>query len=213
MKFFKKLSSCRSSSSASSTDGKEFFSAWAKRPEPVVRTVPEGLKIFVLCTPQLGDLLFKIKPASFCSLRCAIFCLHQAAKRSVWSSPEAIIVSRISLSCLMSCIGGRGTFKPHSTSGQTGTNSTRWPRISMRKASRFCAPSYLTFFPIRQALMPIFIVSAMEDRVPNLPGKRQRAGRSVQKAHFSLRRVVSWARIKKSVQRFNLPVRRLHGNS
>src|SRR5579871_1676478 len=51
----------------------------------------------------------------------------------------------------------RGTLKPISTSGQTGTNSTKGPNVSTRKSLRLCPPSKRTACPRRQAETPIRI--------------------------------------------------------
>ena len=63
--------------------------------------------------------------------------------------------------------GSRGIDIPTSTSGQTGTNSTKGPSTSTRNASRLCWPSKRTSRPSRQAETPMRRRSVMPGLKPS----------------------------------------------
>src|SRR5579872_1427229 len=51
-------------------------------------------------------------------------------------------------------MGSRGVPRPHSISGQTGTHSTKRPKVSVRNVSRLWPPSKRTASPSRHDEMP-----------------------------------------------------------
>src|SRR5688572_32603057 len=59
-------------------------------------------------------------------------------------------------------MASRGVPKPHSTSGQTGTHSTKRPNVPVRNASRLWPPSNRTGCPSRHAEMPMRIGRGLE---------------------------------------------------
>ena len=72
----------------------------------------------------------------------------------VLSLLERIVIKRGSVRSLTKRIDSLGVPNPASTSGQTGTHSTCFPRISTRNWSRLWPPSYRTGSPSRHRLMP-----------------------------------------------------------
>ena len=79
--------------------------------------------------------------------------------RSVTSLFVRVVMRRSAPGSPSRCIDSRGTPKPHSTSGHTGTYSTYRPKVSVKNRSSLWPASYLTGFPSRQVLIPNLILS------------------------------------------------------
>src|SRR6478736_3453223 len=69
-------------------------------------------------------------------------------------------------------MASRGVPNPHSTSGHTGTHSTKRPNVSVRNASRLWPPSKRTGSPSRHVEMPMRIGRRLESStLPSEPQK------------------------------------------
>ena len=94
----------------------------------------------VLCRPQLGERLLKIKP--FKSLSVGVFREQYSSIISVISmDASSRPVSRGVVMLPVNWTGGRGTDRPASTSGQTGINLKSLPSFSMIRELGFAWPS------------------------------------------------------------------------
>ena len=161
MKFSLSSGSCNRPSSSAGTRGNRWVNARAKSPTPFFSGIPLSLYTLTRIKPLEGESFLKTKPHRSSPASRSSRARAQVCIRSVWSIPVREVTRRGASSSPTRRNVSRGTGRPHSTSGQTGTHSTNRPSVSVRNGSLDPTPFQRTFSPSRQALIPILIGSCI----------------------------------------------------
>jgi hypothetical protein len=131
------------------------MNAFVNTPAPILAGMPFAPYTLTRSIPEVGESFLQMYPhRSNSSMFRSFFLLYDFIS-SVKSVPVVAATRRGSSGLPTRRIASLGDGNPHSTSGQTGTNSTKRPSVSARKGSLLWPPSYRTFSPSRQELMRI----------------------------------------------------------